>query len=139
MGVELILMPLRRESRLQERVIRTFDRVTLETDYEIFAQIADKGKPEIPETELAQVVRTKTIPKGSYISLYTDKGLREVSENPNHTPISYTTPREMRKINFSAIVDISPRNKASILYLRQLPENTPIILYWNQNEKNISA
>ncbi len=123
-------MPLERESQLDDKFIRTFDRLTIETDYEIFAQIADKGKPKMPKIEIAEIVRTKQIPKGSYASIYTDTGLREVSENPHHTPISYTNSREIRKINLPE--DISARNKAAIIYLRQLPKDTPLILYWTE-------
>ncbi len=129
MSVDLIIMPLRNAGELKGHVLG-FSRLEFDTDYRIFAQIANvEGKSTFPDEGVEAIVKTYSLPHGVKIETYESWGIKKGRKNGYGEEMVYTTAGEMKKIQIPKV--ISDRNKAIMAYIQALKKDTPIILEWS--------
>lgn len=51
-----------------------------------------------------------------------------VSKDGHDVPLTFVYAKQLRKLRFNPEI---PRGKAVLAFIRALPPNTPIVLYWN--------
>jgi len=102
-----------------------YDRLGLNRNYELFAQI-DEEKSRMPAIEA--VCDPKDIPQGKRVHWYGDDGLKTITEDPYGCGLTYVDAREFANVEPGETGDW---NKAVLAFLKALPPETPIVLWWH--------
>jgi hypothetical protein len=116
MGIDLkVLASHFREQRgefLPTAVLR------LERDAALFAQLARDASPSL----------VRPLPAGLRVGLYEDQGLTYADADRYGQALTYTTPADLRDLRPPD--DITPWNRAVLAFLRALPPDARVVLYW---------
>ena len=118
MSPKLTLIPLRKGRKNFER-----ERV-LVPDQRIYVDTSDEGFIK----EIAQF-ESEPLPEGKRILLSDKKRYATIDTTPNGKRITY-----VYRIAFSRISNRTPRspwNKAVLAFAKNLPDDIPILLYWD--------
>jgi len=92
-----------------------YDRLGLRQDYSLFAAIKEQCKP-------------KPIPEDMGILWYENGGLKETTVDAYGKPLTYLTAGELGKV---ILPNTSDWNKAIFDFIKTLPPETMIILWWH--------
>jgi hypothetical protein len=120
MGLDLTLCPIQYDD---EGIWRAYNRLSLCRDYYLFSRFSNIGRTEVKPV-------TKPSPLRDNITLlwYNDDGLEKRRDDPYGTPLTYVEACEFNKID---TVCLNPWNRAVIEFIRSLPEDTPVVLWWS--------
>ena len=77
-----------------------------------------------------KLIEDKPIPKNVQVDLYTDNGCKNTKTNPYGENLTYFYAKDVRRFPKEFSFKISEWNKAIISFLRQLSEDTIIVLEW---------
>jgi hypothetical protein len=87
-------------------------------DYGLMAQFALDAKPCL----------VKPMPAGLKVGHYEEEGVRWDEMDRQGASLTFTTPEDMRRLRIPE--DLSPWNTAILAFLRALPLDARIVLYW---------
>lgn len=125
MGLDLAICPIKWQS---SGWWLGFDRLGFERDYGLFEQIMNRGRQN-PEDNIQQVCRPKEIADDVKFDWYGDEGIeKKTTHDPYGDPLTFCYASEFHKINTDHCGDW---NKAVIEFLKTLPIQTPIVLWWH--------
>jgi len=128
MGLDLELMAVRHEREfVAGETVYSYDNLNFDRDYTVFGQIADpNGEPIVSEQGVPIVVRTLPLPRGLKLRTFDGERARTTNKNPYGNEMVYALAKDMRKIKLPR--NASQRNRAIMAYIRNLPEETPVVL-----------
>jgi len=99
------------------------NRLSFDRNYALFSQIAPIGRGDGK-----LVCKPKPLPEGKRLDWYADEGCKQVTEDPYGTPLTYVPAAEFRKVKPKGTNDW---NKAILAFLKTLPPDTPVVLWWH--------
>lgn len=70
----------------------------------------------------------RPLPPERKIGTCEDAGLTWTETDRYGQPLTYTTPADLRRLKVPA--DLTPWNAAILAFIRALPEDTRVILFW---------
>ena len=128
MGMNLRLYPIEEEQFRHGRAF-AFYRLEMPQCYALFGEIVkfpsrDEDGTEFPETPS---LSPRPLPPGIYLDWGEDK---EVRIDAYGSELAFVYARELARVNWHG-TDESGFGKAVAAFIRNLPEWTPIILYWH--------
>jgi len=113
MGLDLDLHPVR-WSELENAGWLLHNRISLERNYHLFDAIKSLTSPQpAPDSCLPAF-------------WYSDEGLRETYTDAYGDPLTYLLPKDFERLESEY-----PYNQAVIDFMRNLPPDMPIVLWWN--------
>jgi hypothetical protein len=121
MGLNLTLLPLWGPEDLNRTNVLCRNRLSFDTDYEVFLQLNGfdgKTKPTI---------KVNPIPAALWIETYEEEGIRKRRTDKLGEEITFVYAEQLKTLNVS---NSSPLNKAIVAFLQHLPNNTPILILW---------
>lgn len=121
MSIDLTLFPLKKPEDLQKSSVLCVDRLRFDTDYEVFLQL--KGFDGVTKP----TIHANPIPSTLRIQMYEDDGIRERRDDRYGTEITFVYAEDLKWLNVS---NSTPHNKAISSFIWMLPNNTPILLFW---------
>jgi hypothetical protein len=92
--------------------------VRFERDPALFRLLSTASKPCL----------ARPLPAGLKVGCYEDDGLRFTAVDRGGQPLTFTTPPDLRAL--TPPPDLSPWNRAVLVFLLALPDDTRIVLYW---------
>lgn len=101
-----------------------YTRIALDRNYEIFGQIAN-----IRGVKARVVCDPKPIPATVKFKWYSDEGLQERNYDAYGDPLKFVYAHELSKVNLDS--DAGAWNKAAFAFVRALPPDTIIVLWWH--------
>ena len=114
MGLDLTLVPERWAPR--GRPILGYCRVDLQgRDHHIYAEIAKRAVPLLPEVLL----------------WYGDDGIEERTDDPHGKPLTFVNATDLGSILYRHRLKFNQWDKAVMYFVRQLPADNRIILWWH--------
>jgi hypothetical protein len=115
MGVDLKVLA----SHFRERRGEFLPTATLrfERDAALFAQLTRDAAPSL----------VRPLPAGLKVGLYEDQGLVYVDADRYGQALTFTTPADLRNLRPT---DDSAWNRAVLAFLRALPPDARVVLYW---------
>jgi len=126
MGVDLTVCPVRWDNThwwlLHERI--SFDR-----NYELFAQMGLTGVEDEAGNDIVAVMEDSPVPEGKRVEVYGDEGIEVCTTTPYGDPLTFVRAKEFRKVKTDKT--IGKWNLAVIRFLRALPPETPVVLWWH--------
>jgi hypothetical protein len=122
MGLNLTLLPLQNPRELVEVSVSTYNRLRFDRDYSLFGQIINinKSKP---------IIKPLAIPPQLWVEIYEDEGLNRTRTNNYDNGLTFVYAYELKKLKLSK--NVSAINRAIMAFVRKLPDDTPIILWWS--------
>jgi hypothetical protein len=90
-----------------------YDRLRLDRDYNLFDQFV--------------VLTREPIPTDIKVDWYSDDGVQRIKEDAYGNLLRFVRAGEFNKIELKKT---SQWNKAVFSFLRQIPPDTPVVLYW---------
>jgi hypothetical protein len=121
MGLDLTLAPENYPSSWW----LTFDRIRVDRDYRLYSQIAGlRGT-----AGYTQVCNPRPIPSNVKVQWYEDEGIKERKTDPYGSPLTYLTAGELLAVALPT--NASPWNKGVWAFLKELPPDTRILLWWH--------
>lgn len=125
MGLDLALIPIQYHTNL--RLWYGGTRIQCDRDYDVFAQIPGchyRG----PEYARKPVARSRQLGAVELSTWTGDEGWAHVEEDPYGTPLEYILAGHLAKVN---VDKASPWNQACFAFIRALPKDTPVVLWWS--------
>ena len=122
MGMNLTLLPLRGPQELNEISVLCYDRLSLDSDNDIFGQLVDLGEGNKP------TINTNPIPPQMWVRVFEEGGIEKTREDGYGTVLTFVYAQQLKKLKVPD--DASPKNKAIKAFVDALPNDTPIILQW---------
>lgn len=113
MGIDLRLIVVRDRDRTWWLERNTLD---LDRDYSLQQRIKDAETP-------------KPIPNGTTLSIYGDKGLYDATNDPYGDALTWIEAQAFGSI--SIVTEYSHWNSAVVTFLKMLPPNTAVVLWWH--------
>src|SRR6059058_428169 len=116
MGVNLKV----RASHFRERRGEFLATATLRLDQDaaLLSQLAANATPCL----------VHPLPADLKVGHYEDEGLKYETEDRHGSPLTFTTPANLRNLRVPA--DVSPWNGAVLAFLPALPPDARVVLYW---------
>jgi len=121
MGLNLTLLPLQGPKDLQRTKVLCRNRLSFDTDYEVFLQINGfdgKTKPTI---------KVNPIPAALWVETYEEEGIRKRRTDKLGAEITFVYAEDLKGLH---TFNSSPLNKAINAFVWMLPNDTPILLLW---------
>lgn len=115
MGLDLTLVP-NRYPQIGGWFL-AYDRISLDRQYALFDAIRDQ-------------VDTFPLEDDTRFQWYGDEGLEDVREDPYGSPLRWCFAKDLSKIRLS-VEDLSAWNRGVVAFVRSLPPDTKIVLWWN--------
>jgi hypothetical protein len=135
MHISLRIFPVTGRSNLSDIVDSTGSILgttvlRFDEDWRIFGQIMDVSEFTYEdETWPTPVVTPSPLPNGISLGVYEEEGLEYHPTSPlNDERLCYLTTKEFRQINLPG--DATPTNKAIFSFIREMPDDTKFVLYW---------
>lgn len=100
----------------------SFTRIRLHREYELFGKISPRGGGDGE----AAVCDPKKLPEDVKFNWYSDEGIIETSEDSYGDDLTYVTAGELAEI-----MPTGTWNTAAFSMIRELPPETPIVLFWH--------
>lgn len=119
MGAELTLFALDGRESLRETRAWTVNGLTLQRDNRVFAQLSDVFD------EVPTVITPRQIPPYMTCVMLTERGREESTTDRMGCPLTFVFAGELSRLQVNGT-----DNTAVMAWIRALPEDTPIILYW---------
>jgi hypothetical protein len=118
MGIDLQVMA----SYFREKGGELLPTATLrfERDPKLFSRL---GRESVP-------CLAHLLPKGLKVGCYEDNGLRYTDVDRRGSPLTFTTPNELRNGKLAAEEATFPWNRAVLSFLLALPGDTMLVLFW---------
>ena len=104
------------------------NRLSFDRCYYLFEQIMNRGRQE-PEDKIEQVCQPKPLPPDVKFDWYGDEGIEEEKTDPYGDPLTFCYAHEFNEIKTDE--NIGPWNNAILIFLKSLPPNTPVVLWWH--------
>ena len=121
MSLNLTLFPLRSPEDLTRTKVLCRNRLSFDTDYEVFLQLNGfDGKTK-------QTIKVQPIPVSLWVESYEDEGVRERRTDKLGREITFVYAGELKTLNVSSSTSL---NKAIVAFIQCLPDNTPILVLW---------
>jgi len=121
MGLDLILVPIRYD-RINWWLAT--NRLDTDRDYNLYEQIAEHGRT----TPIKRLPAPRPLPEKTHFEWYEDEGLKIRKDDPYGSPLTMLTAGELAQADTS---QSSAWNKAVWEMIRNLPPDTPIVLWWH--------
>lgn len=121
MSLNLTLLPLREPQDLQRTRVLCRNRLSLDTDYEVFLQLNGfdgKTKPTI---------KVNPIPVTLWVETYEEEGIRKRRTDKLGEEITFVYAEQLKGLSVS---NSTPLNKAISAFIWMLPNDTPILILW---------
>lgn len=133
MGIYLSLLPLRKKEDLKESCVLCYERIEFDQDYVIFGQLHDFSEwitKEGMDSKIPQKphIIPKPIPLNLWLNLYDDDGLEKTREDRYGDELTFVFAKQLKHLK---IRGTSAKNKAIKAFIKLLPNDTPIILFWH--------
>ncbi len=90
-----------------------------ERDHRLFAQLSADATPPL----------VRLLPPGLQAGVYRDAGLTFTATDGYGKPLTFATPGDMRALRLPG--DLTPWNCAVLAFLRALPPDNRLILFWS--------
>jgi hypothetical protein len=115
-GIDLKVMA----SYFRERATEFLPTATVrfERDIGLFAQLTRDAVPCL----------VRPLPQGMKVGCYDDDGLHFVDADRQGEPLTFATPADLRRLHVAH--DIDGWNTAVLAFLRALPTESRVVLYW---------
>ena len=113
MGLDLSILPINPQEIGEISVLIT-TRIDLDRDYGFFNQISRKPI---------------TIPPQMWVEMYGEKGIERTRTDRYGVELTFIYAKELKKLSLPK--NVSARNRAIKSFIDALPDDTPIILWWN--------
>jgi hypothetical protein len=127
MTLNLTILPLW-PSALKEKLVDCNDKLTFTSDYRVFGQLMNlsiEGE-DIPKKP---TIKTEFLPPKMCITLGGMDNAVRGGDSFDGKRLTFVLAGNMKGLKMPA--DSKPKNLAIMAYVNALPEDTPIILYWN--------
>jgi hypothetical protein len=125
-GLDLTLLPKRHPS-INDWIL-CHDRLSLDSDYDLFARL---GHPRF-EGEGRRVTPHPTPPEWTKIQVYGDDGIEVMTTDAYGNPLTFLYAREFFDTGaWPWMTESSDWNVAVREFVRALPRETPVILWWH--------
>ncbi len=129
MGLDLKFLPLKGRE-LMERMIIAATVLDVPDDYSIFGQIANvTGESMDADSGLDVVVRPLILPPKTKVWIPEHEQRLKTRKDAYGTDLTYAFAEQLREIRPKE--NITPRGKAALAYIKALPKDVPVILYWH--------
>lgn len=125
MGLDLAVCPVKYADHLEWWL--GFERLSFHRDYDLFEQIDSNGRQE-PDEPIEKVCNPQPLPEGVEFEWYGDEGVRKETQDPYGSDLTFVRAFEFHKVDVSKS---HPWNKCIIDFLKSLPAQTPIVLWWH--------
>lgn len=128
MSTGLTIIPLRDCSQLPHQNVFAFTQIKFIDDYCIFGQITDMANEKKPYIPKKPHIKTQPLPSQAQIIIYKQGGMKTTREDDWGFELTFAYAEDLKALNVPE--DVHPFNKAIIAFINALPNDTPIILYW---------
>ena len=125
MGLDLTVCPIKYGERDSFDWWLGHERLGFEREYDLFEQIESRGRQE-PDEPIEKVCNPQPIPPHIKFEWYGDEGIEDRKENPYGEPLTF-----VRAFEFLKVQAKNPWNKCVVDFLKSLPPQTPIVLWWH--------
>ena len=126
MSLDLSLFPLNHPRQLRETEVLCVGRLNWDQDYRIFGQLIDMAQYGIAEKP---TIRTHAFPPQLWIEFFEEEGTKRENTDPYGEPLTFAYAQDLKKLELPP--DASPQSRAIKAFISELPEKTPIVLYWH--------
>jgi len=126
MGIYLSLIITDKEdekSFLKSNQVEERMRLKLDQDYDFFNLFQ-----EVTMVRIWPVAYARRFPKHTRLVIFEDEGPTLVNQDGMGNPLSYFLAGDFKGKKLPK--NASPINRAAIAYLRELPKDFPVVLYW---------
>jgi len=130
MGLDLKFLPLRDREQLMARMIIADTVLSVPGDYAIFGQIANSL---YTKSGLEVVVRPIILPPKTKVWIPEHEQRLKTRKDAYDHDLTYAFAEQLKGIRQTKNItpNITPRGKAALAYIKALPKDTPVILYWH--------
>lgn len=125
MGMDLALSPFTHHPSQWKWHLETA-RLPLDRDYRLFTQVSKKVMGT--EEDVEQICKPKPLPPNVKFDAYEDEGIKTRKTDPYGEKLTYVLAEELAKLDLTGV---SPWNRAVFAMMKQLPPDTPVILWWH--------
>lgn len=121
MGLDLAVCPIR---HYELDWWLTTERLSFDRDYDLFSYIANCGRGSNQ-----CICNPFPLPERKRFEYYTDEGIKGMTKDDYGAPLTYVLAGEFRDIPLSFYFSIW--NKAVLIFLKALPIEIPVVLWWH--------
>lgn len=111
-------------------VVYRYDQLSPDQDYLLFGQIESLYQGYILDGKKPlRKIKVEPLPKNCKVYVYTEHGQRKYQTDSYGNPLTIVTAGRLKKLRFPK--SSTSRNLAIKAYIDNLPDQHPLILYWN--------
>lgn len=130
MGLDLKFLPLRGKEEITKQMIIVGTVLDVPGDYAIFGQIANSV---YTASGIEVVVRPIILPPKTKVWIPEHEQRLKTRKDAYDNDLTYAFAEQLKGIRQTGNITpgITPMGKAALAYIKALPKDTPVILYWH--------